>query len=148
MADTKTVSFVRDLGAFLVLMAVASLLGWANRTPAMDDEEISLERFFPLVEEGRVLVLDARSQVDYRAGHVPGALSFPAHYFEGAHLRHAAALEAGRTGNLVVYCTDGGCGAGRVVQRELRRLGYAHAMVLVEGWAGWTWAGLPVERGR
>ena len=137
----------RDLFAFLALSGLASLLGLATGSPTAVEAEISPERFSGLVRDGRGLVLDARPEADYRAGHVPGALSFPAHYFEGAYLRHVAALEAGRAGNIVVYCADDACGASRLVQRELRRLGYLHAMVFPAGWAGWTGAGFPVEDG-
>ncbi len=111
------------------------------------EAEISLADFALAVREDRALVLDARSAADYGEARVPGALSWPAGYFEGSYLRHAAALSADPARPIIVYCADGGCGASQLVLRELRRAGYARAVVYPGGWAGWLEAGLPVEPG-
>lgn len=122
----------------------------ANADPdssVLAEGTITLADFARLVGEGRAVVLDARTEAEHREACVPGALFWPAHDFEGAWLRHRAALEADRSRPIIVYCADGGCGASGVVWRELRRLGYARAVVFSEGWAAWLEAGSPVEAG-
>lgn len=118
----------------------------AEKTKA-GGKHITLADFARLVCEKKALVLDARPETEHREARVPGALPWPAHDFEGAWLRHHAALEANRSRPIIVYCADGGCGASVAVARELRRLGYARAVAFTDGWAAWLDAGLPVETG-
>ncbi|MGA9261081.1 MAG: rhodanese-like domain-containing protein, partial [Desulfobacterales bacterium] len=56
--------------------------------------ELSIEEAVRLFEEGAVLFVDARSEADYRAGHIKGAVNIPDLDFEnhiGSFLEKTAA---------------------------------------------------------
>jgi mono/diheme cytochrome c family protein/rhodanese-related sulfurtransferase len=85
----------------------------------------------------RMVIIDAREASDWRRVHIPGAVSIP--YHELARL-----AEAPKDGTwIIAYC---GCPhhLSGIVVDELRRRGYAHAVVLDEGINEWHRRGLPV----
>lgn len=90
-----------------------------------------------LAQADAPVVIDVRTQEEYAAGHVPGALLIP--YDQIAD--RLAEIPAGRP--LVLYCRSG------------RRSGVAEAVLAEHGiaarqldgsWLAWEAAGLPVER--
>ena len=107
---------------------------------------IDLARFHDLVD-ARAVVLDARSPLFFRAGHVPGARALSREAFETDYARQRAFLETHRQGPLVVYCSGDACVDSRLVAAALQKLGYAHVLVFEGGWEEWQRAGLPEERG-
>lgn len=70
-------------------------------------------------KEGEILLLDARPEEEYRAGHLPGALSVPVDRLE-AFLDH---LPKDRP--VLVYCRGRYCTFADEAVRRLRALGYA-----------------------
>ena len=94
--------------------------------------------------ERGALFLDAREQVYYEMGHVPGALSLPEDDFEAAFERLEPTLRA--RFDVVVYCSGFGCEASHIVARKLKQRGVP-AAVLHEGWPAWTGEGYPVRQG-
>ncbi len=98
------------------------------------DEETLLAR----VQEGAVTVLDVRPAQEYRAGHIPGAVSMPIEELE----RRLADLPRGR--DIVAYCRGPYC----VLALEAVALLRAHglrAQRLDLGVPDWRARGLPVE---
>ena len=91
---------------------------------------------------GKALFLDARPDLFYKYGHIPGALSLPEDKFDAVY----PALETRLKDSLdiVVYCSGMGCEASHIVARRLREKGLP-AVVLHEGWPAWTDAGYPTE---
>jgi len=86
----------------------------------------------------RILILDARSDNDYRAAHVPGALPLNEPHWE--QLLPAVIEALGNNTRIVVYCDDRLCEASRGVATRLRReLGLApdDVFVLKGGWGEW-----------
>ncbi len=47
--------------------------------------EITLDQMSDLVDEKKVLILDARPEIFHRLGYIPGALSLPRDDFENAY---------------------------------------------------------------
>ena len=93
---------------------------------------------------GAVFV-DARKEAEFREGHVPGALSAPAAQAEKAIPQALKVLARDRV--LVVYCEGGDCQSSLLLAKRLSREGFKDIRVYSGGWAGWTAAGLPVEKG-
>lgn len=89
--------------------------------------------------------IDARSGGAFVRGHVPGALSVP---FAGRETVLPSGVTAlAREGTLVVYCEGGDCRSSLELARLLHDRGFRDIRVVMGGWAEWTRAGLPVERG-
>lgn len=92
-----------------------------------------------LGDDDRPLVLDVRTQWEYEAGHVPGAVHIP-------HTRLAARLSdvrAGTEDGIVVYCEQG----PRATRAEsiLEDAGFTGVRTLEGHMANWRSEGYPME---
>jgi rhodanese-related sulfurtransferase len=109
-------------------------------------QPISLEDFREQVSEKRGLILDARPEIFYEIGHVPGAVSFPREEFDKAYLSLRSRLEPDRSQLLMVYCSGGDCEDSQMVADGLSKLGYRRIYVFKGGWGAWQQAHLPEEK--
>ena len=107
---------------------------------------ISLEQFQQCAQPGQALVLDARPQIFYSLGHVPGALSLPRNDFEAGYARLKPQLEKDRAQPLAVYCSDADCEDSELVANGLLKLGYSRVLRFKGGWAAWQEAHLPEDK--
>ncbi len=87
---------------------------------------------------GEVTVLDVRPPEEYRAGHIPGALSIPLEELS----RHMATLPRDR--EVVAYCRGPYCVLAVEAVERLRQHGF-QATRFEEGIPDWRARGLPVE---
>jgi rhodanese-related sulfurtransferase len=101
-------------------------------------EPVDTEELVRRVSRGEVTVLDVRPEVEYRAGHIPGALSVPVDELE-AHL-----ADLPRDTVIVAYCRGPYCVMAIEAVELLRSCGFS-AVRLEEGVADWRERGLPVE---
>ena len=101
-------------------------------------EPVSREELLARARAGTALVLDVRPAEEFRAGHIPGALSIPIEELE----HRLAELPAGR--EVVAYCRGPYCVLAYRAVEVLRARG-RRARRLVEGFPEWRAAGLPVE---
>jgi rhodanese-related sulfurtransferase len=101
-------------------------------------EAVPREELVRRVREGRAVVVDVRPVEEYRAGHIPGALSIPV-----AELDRRLA-ELPRRKEIVAYCRGPYCVMAYDAVARLRARGL-RARRLVEGLPEWRAAGLPVE---
>ena len=85
-----------------------------------------------------VVVLDVRPEEEYRAGHIPGALSVPVDALE------AALKTLPRDREVVAYCRGPYCVFSDEAVAFLRAHGY-RARRLRQGLPDWRAAGMPVE---
>jgi rhodanese-related sulfurtransferase len=95
------------------------------------------ERLF----DGEVVVLDVRPEEEYRAGHVPGALSVPVETLEGA----LQVLPKDK--EIVAYCRGPYCVFSDEAVGILTARGY-RASRLTTGFPEWRDAGYPIENDR
>jgi len=101
-------------------------------------EPVRREDLLERARAGTVLVLDLRPPDEYRAGHIPGAVSVPVDELE----RRIGKLPAGK--EIVAYCRGPYCVlAFRAV--EILRARGLQARRLVDGFPEWRAAGLPVD---
>ncbi|MDF3059319.1 MAG: Rhodanese domain protein [Rariglobus sp.] len=110
--------------------------------PASGPQVLTLEEFEAI--RAGALILDARPEIFYRIGHVPGALSLPRKDFETAYAALGARLAEGRP--LVVYCAGETCEDAELVRTALARLGHAQVQVFQGGWEEWQAAGRAEEK--
>lgn len=94
---------------------------------------------------GGALTLDARAEADWRAGHVPHAISLP----WGAYDRVAASVEPlllPPAPPVVVYGADAAGEEAILLAIEVRRRWGARTAWMEEGWDGWRRARAPIVR--
>jgi len=87
---------------------------------------------------GDVVLLDARPAAEYRAGHLPGAVSIPVEEIE----QHLSELPPNK--EVVAYCRGPYCVMALDAVRKLRASG-RKARRFAEGYPEWRAAGLPTE---
>jgi rhodanese-related sulfurtransferase len=106
---------------------------------------IELEEFQRLAMETQGIVIDARSDLFFRAGHVPGALNLSREAFEKDYAALSPVLAARKGQPIAVYCSGHDCQDSELVAEALIKLGFGDVLVYPEGWEEWTAAGLPQE---
>jgi rhodanese-related sulfurtransferase len=89
------------------------------------------------------VIIDANSPDSYKAGHVPGALSFAAIKSD-----LAASLPADKNTLIIAYCGNPKCGAYLQAAKAAQKLGYTNIKHMSAGIAGWNEAKLPTEPGK
>lgn len=99
-------------------------------------EAITMEELHARLDD--VVLLDVRPEVEYRAGHLPGARSVPIEQLETT----LPALPRDRT--IVAYCRGPYCVYSDEAVHRLQQQGF-HARRLTVGLPDWRAAGLPVE---
>lgn len=105
-----------------------------------DMEEVASDELLRRVRLGEVTVLDVRPREEYRAGHIPGALSIPV-----AELR-ARLGELPKERAIVAYCRGPYCVMAASAVKLLRKKGFtAHRME--QGVADWRARSWRIERG-
>lgn len=103
-------------------------------------EAVDRQALVARVRRGEVTVLDVRPQEEFRAGHIPGAISVPLAELE----RRLADLPRGR--QIVAYCRGPYCVMALDAVERLRAHGF-DAVRMDEGVPDWRARGLPVEVG-
>jgi len=101
-------------------------------------ELLSASELQERLERGKVVILDVRPEAEYRAGHIPGAVSVPLEQLDAI----APALPKRR--EAVAYCRGPYCVYADDAVRLLRSRGL-RARRLDVGFPEWRQAGLPVE---
>jgi rhodanese-related sulfurtransferase len=103
-------------------------------------EPIDRHRLLGRVRSGEVTVLDVRPAEEYRAAHIPGAVSIPLKELK----KKLRSLPKGR--EVVAYCRGPYCVLAPEAVNLLRARGY-RAAVLDDGVSEWRARGLPVSTG-
>jgi rhodanese-related sulfurtransferase/DNA-binding MarR family transcriptional regulator len=101
-------------------------------------EAVDATELMERLSDESVIVLDVRPEEEYRAGHIPGALSVPVDGLEAA----LQALPKDR--EIVAYCRGPYCVFSDEAVALLRARGY-RARRLRQGLPDWRAAGMPVE---
>ena len=105
-----------------------------------DAEPVPMAELLKRARSKQVVILDTRPATEYRAGHIPGAVSIPVDDLQ----RRLKELAKGK--DYVAYCRGPYCiYADRAV--EILRASGRRARRLVEGFPEWRSAGFPVSGG-
>lgn len=103
-------------------------------------KEISLDELRRRVDNKEpYTIVDVREKEEYRAGHVPGAISIPRGFLE----LQIEGRVSDRAARLVVYCAAGVRSA--LAAATLAELGYANVESVQPGFVRWKDLGYPIE---
>lgn len=138
IADEGVLRLVRDLQALAQqrLAEVERITRLYFETPSQM-EGIDGTELLRRLEAGEVTVLDVRPPEEYRAGHLPGALSMPVEELE------RRLEEIPRDRPVIAYCRGPFCVLAAEAVETLRRRGFAAAR-MESGVPEWRLAGHPV----
>lgn len=115
----------------LVVAGLAGLLTHASEVPSIAAADLS-------TNASRVVILDVRYNVDYRRGHIKGALSAP--YFG------LDKVDLPKDRPIVTYCSGIGCLLSKEAAVKLTEMGYTNVRYLLGGIAEWELKGYPIVR--
>jgi len=113
--------------------------------PPKAQDTVALKDAEDLWKNGTGFFFDARSQSDYSAGHIAGAISLPMDEFDDHFPQIAPMLTPEAT--IVTYCDGIECELSERLMVRLRELGYHNVRHLVNGWTEWRTAGLLTHTG-
>jgi rhodanese-related sulfurtransferase len=153
---------VWQLPALVVLSTVAALAVNAVRTDRLplfgefsvaarmttaagERMDISLEEAERLYFTHAAVFIDARSAEEYAQGHIRDARCLPWQDVDLNFMTVTADLEL--TTPIITYCDGETCELSHDLALFLRDAGFTDTRVLVNGWAVWQQAGLPVDSG-
>jgi len=116
-----------------VLDSMATLAG-----VSVDDLLASAEAFAAPIEDGKYVLIDARTPAEYEAGHVPGAINIPM----GEFVHRLNELPADKDTPIFLYCHThrrSGYAAGVTMM-----LGYTNVKNAKNGWKAWAEGDTPL----
>ena len=101
----------------------------------------------PRFQQGTIAFIDARDELHYREGHIPGACEFDPYHPEKYFATVLPVCQAAE--QIVVYCNGGDCDDSESAAILLRDVGIANRKLFIYmgGIPEWTTNGLPVEIG-
>jgi rhodanese-related sulfurtransferase len=130
---------VRDLGEARLAEVDRVVETYLKDRGAM--EAMDIARLMERLADESVVVLDVRPEEEYRAGHVPGALSVPVSSLE------AVLQILPKDKEIVAYCRGPYCVFSDEAVAFLKDCGY-RASRLTEGFPEWRYSGYPIEAER
>ena len=109
-------------------------------TAATKVKRVDVEEFDKLRANKENVVLDVRTEREFKAGHIPGAVNIDAN---GADFEEKVAkLDKNKT--YLVHCAAGGRSARAC--KKLEGIGFKELYDLAPGFNGWQKAGKPTEK--
>jgi rhodanese-related sulfurtransferase len=102
--------------------------------------DISIKDVKAAADAKSAVIIDVNGADSYKAGHVPGALSW-------AEIKTdlAAKLPADKNTLVIAYCGSPKCGAYAAAANAAKKLGYTNVKHMSAGIAGWKEAKMPTE---
>lgn len=110
-----------------------------------DAQAITLSEAMMEFQASNTIFLDARSEFDYKQGHIKGALNLPFEEFDDFYPKVASELPKDKT--IIAYCDGTECELSLFLTRLLKEEGYQNLKIFFGVWAEWKEAGLPIEKG-
>lgn len=109
-----------------------------NTTEAPQIETIRLKEFLEYQKKDKTVIIDARSSLFYRMGHIPKAINLSRknynteiNAFYEQYFKHNDVIR------IIVYCAGEDCHDSHVVAKGLQSLGFNQVMVFAGGWSEW-----------
>src|SRR6185503_15031442 len=117
----------------------------ADEKPAATEKKavmkrVDVDEFDKLRGDKKNVVLDVRTEVEFKAGHIPGAVNVDVN--AGDFDEKVAKLDKSKT--YLVHCRAGGRSAK--ASKKLEGMGFRELYDLAPGFRGWEKAGKPVEK--
>lgn len=108
---------------------------------------VGIDYVIQAVKSRTHLIIDARPDLFWKIGHIPGAVSLPRKNFAEYYSANESLLhEAVDTGHpLLLYCADLHCPDAGDLARELNKRGFLGILLFEGGWDTWKASGQSLE---
>ena len=127
-----------------LLIAAPLAVSAADAKPAAEKKSVvkrvDAEEFDKLRSDKKNIVLDVRTEAEFKAGHIPGATNIDVNGPDFAE--KVAKLDKSKT--YLVHCAAGRRSANAC--GKLEAVGFTNLFDLAPGFKGWEKAGKPVEK--
>jgi rhodanese-related sulfurtransferase len=138
MRKSHRLAVVGALAALLVSAPLSAVFASGEECPNCGAaqkavRQVSIQEVHA-ISRGKVkgIIADSRTAADYKAGHIPGAISLPVdETWDGR-------LPKDKTSLVVFYCGGGACSLSGVAAQRALELGYNKVAIYKGGWQGWT----------
>jgi phage shock protein E len=137
-------SALRGSGVVLVGLVAALFVACDTAAPppvssTLDSTIAAVELSDRIAAGDAPLILDVRTDAEFEAGHIPGAIQIPHDQVKD----RIGELPTDTSVEIVVHCQSGR--RAEMAEAELIAAGYTNVRSLDGHWAGWSAAGLPSE---
>lgn len=102
-------------------------------------KEISVADAKAAIDSGKALVLDCRTEKEFKKGHIPKAINLQRGLLEFQVNKKFP----DKSVYIIVYCKSGGRSC--LGTCSMVKMGYTNVVSLAGGWKAWVKAGYPVE---
>jgi rhodanese-related sulfurtransferase len=126
--------YIQIILFFLIIFPFDSLAYYE-----IDNKEISVQEAKVFFDNKNKLFVDCRTVLEYKNGHIPGALLIQNDFVE-KYMTQKIAKET----QMIVYCRTQT--RSRSMKRKLNNLGYHSVWVMNGGWQEWMRSGYPFEK--
>jgi rhodanese-related sulfurtransferase len=131
--------------ALLIALAAAPTTFAADEKPSAAEKKavvkrVDVDEFDKLRGDKKNVVLDVRTESEFKAGHIPGAVNVDVN--AGDFDEKVAKLDKSKT--YLVHCRAGGRSAK--ASKKMEGMGFKELYDLAPGFNGWEKAGKPVEK--
>jgi rhodanese-related sulfurtransferase len=126
------------------LISNALRLGSLQLVGDWSDLIISLSEAAKLFTEEAAVFIDARSDEDFREGHIQGAKSLPWQDVDQRFIEIAEDISPDVT--IITYCDGETCKLSHDLALFLIDMGFKDVRVLVNGWSVWQETNLSIEK--
>ncbi len=115
-----------------------------NQSPSEAMRTMTLEQAAALSFDAAARFVDARTQEEFAAGHIEGAINISAYSYDLDLAREKQKLQGVST--IIAYCDGDTCEASLMVARRLNASGYKNVLVFSGGYPAWVAAGYPLAK--
>ncbi len=134
-------SNIRFLETKQVLVIAGLIAGFLSGCAGDSSNRMSPDELFASIQNGTApVVVDVRTESEYKAGHVPGALHIP---FYAVWTRHSE-IRGSNEESVILYCAHGP--RAGVAKFGLWTMGFKHIQYLEGHMSAWKKRGLPVVK--
>jgi rhodanese-related sulfurtransferase len=127
---------------FCLLAAFSGISCTAAVRPRLT-RDVSADQLNRMLEQNRnILLVDTRTDYEYRQGRLPGAINIPPHMFDVLE----TLLPPDKTTEIVFYCRGVGCEPSKFAADAAARMGYQKARTFKAGFPAWVARGYRVEK--
>jgi rhodanese-related sulfurtransferase len=105
----------------------------------LNQNHISTSDVLRKMELGQVSIFDLNSHINWRSGHLPGALHIKPELFSQTDLSEDTSAE------IVFYCSDPLCRKAPNAAKKASSMGFTNVKVMSAGISGWISDGYPIE---
>jgi rhodanese-related sulfurtransferase len=162
MSETAAKGLRLTIREALLISVAATILGFAytaltqkgifsapSPTPVLltsdeglSPEMIQIEEAQELFGSGTAVFIDTRDELEYRAGHIKGAINIPLVEFD-TRLDSLRALPGDEV--LITYCDGTECSSCIEFANRLYSAGISNVKIFFGGWEEWKASQLPME---